>query len=108
MLGECPDDLLGGGQALYARPCPAEDLAALADVGDDHGGGLPTLEVDHQAILAVPSHDRVGTLVVRSDPPSQVGERSLYVLSVLVPVRHTTLLLIFVDTLGIPSGTVDA
>jgi hypothetical protein len=52
-LGKRPNDTLGGWKALYARPFPAEDLAAPADVGDDQGSGLPALEVDHQAVLAV-------------------------------------------------------
>src|SRR5215204_6380255 len=107
-LGKCPHDLLGGGQALYARPSSAEDLTALADIGDDHRGGLLVLEVDHQVVLSVTSHDRVGTLVARSDLPTQVGERLLYVLPVLHPVRHTAPPLLSADTPDPPGGTIYA
>src|SRR5918994_2867281 len=74
---------------IRARPFRAEDLAAPADVGDEHGGRLVSLETDHQVILAVGPHDRPGTLVVRFDLPPQVCQRPSYLLPTLSRTRHT-------------------
>jgi hypothetical protein len=76
-----------------ARPFPAEDLTAPADVGDEHGGGLLALEANHKMVFAVSPHNRAGTLVIRSDFPPQFGERPFYILSALSRMRHMFLLL---------------
>src|SRR5215203_3810267 len=76
---------------LCARPFRAEDLTAPADVGDEHGRGLITLEVDHQMVFAVGPHDRAGILVIRSDLPPHPGEHPPYILPALSRTRHTFL-----------------
>src|SRR4029453_1230162 len=89
--GKGPYDTPWGGQVFCARPFPAEDLTTPADVGDENGGGLLALEADHQMIFAVSPHDGIGTLVIRSDLPSQVRERPSYILPALSRTRHTFL-----------------
>ena len=62
-----------GGQTFDAGPVRAEDVASPADVGDDHGSGLPRFEADHRVVFAVGAHERVGVFGV--DIPPKLLER---------------------------------
>jgi hypothetical protein len=91
---------------FFARPFSAKDLTAPADVGDKHGGRLISLEADHQVIFAVGAHDRAGTLVIRSDLPTQVRERPFYVLPALSRTRQTVLPYFLIERLPTPYSKV--